>query len=286
VYRLQRPEEAEMRVSRSFVLVVTIAAALAAAGAARAVGPWPGLAASVRAPSGDVRYTATRGGGATTVKAIDTDGRILVTTRIRGAFGIPAVTSVGAAGGLSHDGRLLVLVEPPRYDGLRQQSRFVVLSTAKLARVSTITLPGEFGFDAVSPDRRILYVIQHASTQDLVRYVVRAYDLRAGRLLPQAIVDKREPDETMRGYAVARATSPGGTWVYTLYTKQPGSSATFVHALNAAGRSAFCVDLPTWAGGEDVWEARLELAGGVLTVRDRSGSIFARIDTRTLRVVR
>ena len=83
---------------------------------------------------------------------------------------------------------LLVLVEPPRYDGLRQQSRFAVLSTAKLARVSTLTLPGEFGFDAISPDRRILYVIQHASTQDLVRYVVRAYDLRAGRLLPQAIV--------------------------------------------------------------------------------------------------
>lgn len=272
-----------MRVS--VVTFVAIAAVLGATGAALAVGPWPGLAASVQAASSGVRYTAARSGGATTVRAIGAEGRLLAATRIQGAFGIPAVTSIGTAGGLSPDGRLLVLVEPPQYGGLRQQSRFVVLSTAKLARVSTITLPGEFGFDAISPDRRILYVIQHASSQDLVRYVVRAYDLRARRLLPQAIVDKRELDETMRGYPVARATSPGGAWVYTLYTKQPGSTAAFVHALDAAGRSAFCVDLPPWTGGEDVWNARLELSGKVLTVRAPSGGAFARIDTRTLRVL-
>ena len=40
-----------------------------AAGAALAVGPWPGLVSSVSSPSGEVRYTATRGGGVTTVKA-------------------------------------------------------------------------------------------------------------------------------------------------------------------------------------------------------------------------
>jgi hypothetical protein len=274
-----------MRVSRSIVAVGTIAAALGAAGAAWAVGPWPGLAASVQAPSGDVRYAAARGGGATTVRKIAADGRLLVSRRIAGAFGIPAVTSAGASGGLSPDGRLLVLAEPPNYNGLRQQSRFVVLSTGALARVATITLPGEFGFDAISPDRRTLYVIQHDSQADLVRYVVRAYDLVKRRLLPQAIVDKREPGETMRGYPIARATSPGGAWVYTMYWKVPGSSVAFVHALNAAGRSAFCVDLPAWTTGEDIWDARLELAGKVLTVRDGSGKPFARIDTRTLRVM-
>jgi hypothetical protein len=285
VYHGSRSKEAEMRLSRWLVTFTAIAAVLGTAGTAWSVGPWPGLAASVRAPSGDFRYTATRGGGTTIVRAIGSEGRLLASTRIQGAFGIPAVTSAGAAGGLSPDGRLLVLVEPPQYGGLRQQSRFVVLSTAKLSRVSTVTLPGEFGFDAISPDRRILYVIQHASSQDLVRYVVRAYDLRAQRLLPQAIVDKREPGETMRGYAVARATSPGGTWVYTLYTKEPGSSLTFVHALNAAGRSAFCVDLPAWTGGEDIWSAQLRLAGKTLSVVAASGKTFARIDTGTLRVM-
>jgi hypothetical protein len=272
-------------VFRSIAMVVVIVAVLDAAGAARAVGPWPGLAASVQAPSSGVRYTAARNGGATTVRAIGGDSRLLASTRIHGAFGIPAVTSVGAAGGLSPDGRLLVLVQPPRYGGLRLQSRFVVLYTAKLSHVSTVTLPGEFGFDAISPDRRTLYVIQHASSQDLVRYVVRAYDLGKRRLLPQAIVDKREPDERMRGYPVARATSRDGTWVYTLYTKEPGSSLTFVHALNAAGRSAFCVDLPAWTGGEDIWNAQLRLVGQTLSVLTGSGKAFARIDTGTLRVI-
>jgi hypothetical protein len=274
-----------MRVSRSIVTVAAIAGALGVAGAARAVGPWPGLAASVQGPSGDVRYVAARTGGDTVLRKISADGQLLASKRIAGLFGIPAVTSNGAPGGLSPDGRLLVLAEPPNYNGLRGQSRFVLLSTAKLATTATITLPGEFGFDAISPDRRTLYVIQHVSRADLVRYVVRAYDLAKRRLLPQAIVDKREPDERMRGYPIARATSPGGAWVYTLYTKVPGSSVTFVHALNAAGRSAFCVDLPAWTTGEDVWQARLELNGGTLAVRDGSGKVFARIDTRTLRVM-
>ena len=107
-----------MRVS--YVMVVTIAAVLGAAGAAWAVGPWPGLAASVQAPSGDARYAAARAGGATTVRKISADGRILASKRLTGAFGIPAVTSDGEAGGLSPDGRLLVLAEPPNYDGLRR----------------------------------------------------------------------------------------------------------------------------------------------------------------------
>jgi hypothetical protein len=275
-----------MRVSRSIVTVAAIAAALGAAGAAWAVGPWPGLASSVAAPSGDVRYAAARSGGSTVVRKISADGQLLASRRITGLFGIPAITSGGAAGGLSPDGRLLVLAEPPNYGGLRQQSRFVVLSTGPLSKVATITLPGEFGFDAISPDRRTLYVIQHATQSDLVRYVVRAYDLAQRRLLPRAIGDKREPDERMRGYPIARATSPGGAWVYTLYTKVPGSSVTFVHALNAAGRSAFCVDLPAWTAGESIWDARLDLAGNMLTVRDKSGAVFARIDTRSLRVLR
>ena len=273
-----------MRVSRSILATAVVAAAMSVVGAALAVGPWPGLAASVPSPSGDVRYTATRANGMTTVKAIQED-TVVASMRIAGAFGLPAVTSLGTPGGLSPDGRLLVLVQPPSYDGLRTQSRFVVLSTARLARVATITLSGEFGFDAVSPDLRTLYVIQHVSSRDLVRYVVRAYDLPTRRLIPRVIVDKRNPSEVMRGYPVARATSPSGDWVYTLYLKNPGSSVTFVHALNTAGRTAFCVDLPDWSPGDDVWETRLELLGDTLLVKAKGGATVARIDTKTLRVV-
>ena len=70
-----------------------------------------------------------------------------------------------------------------------------------------------------------------------------------------------------------------------LIDSEPGSSLTFVHALNAAGRSAFCVDLPAWTGGEDIWSAQLRLAGKTLSVVAASGKTFARIDTATLLVM-
>ena len=89
----------------------------------------------------------------------------------------------GTGGGLSPDGTRLVLVEPPNYQYLRRQSRFVVLRPRRPAAGATITLKGEFGFDALSPDGRTLYLLQHADKNDLVRYLVRAYDLRANRLV-------------------------------------------------------------------------------------------------------
>src|SRR5439155_2401607 len=188
-----------------------------------------------------------------------------------GAYGIPAVTSNGLGGGLSPDGRLLVLAQPTDYEGLRAQSRFLLVSTSSLKLVRTIVLEGEFGFDALSPGSRTLYLIQHASVADLNSYRVRAYDLRAKQLLPRVIADKREPDVTMRGYPVARATSTGGGWVYTLYDRP--DAQPFIHALNAAEGIAACIDLELPAR-TDVWSARLELAagGGELLVRAKDGA--------------
>jgi len=272
-----------MRIPRWPVLGAVAVVAMVASGAALGVGPWPGLAHTVAASSGNLRYTAVRAHGSTSVKAIR-GGRVIASATFAGAYGIPAVTSVGRAGGLSPDGRLLVLAEPPSYNGLRSQSRFLLISTGTLSLVDTIVLEGEFGFDAVSPDRRTLYLIQHVSSTDLVRYVVRAYDLRAKRLLARAVVDKRELGEQMRGYPVARTTSARGEWVYTLYTRSPGGGRPFVHALNAAARTAFCIDLPSWPD-ENIWEARLELTndGGELVARSGATAV-ATIDTATLKV--
>jgi hypothetical protein len=281
VYPAERLEEAKMRIHLWSILGAILAAAVVA-GAAVGAGPWPGLATSVQAPSG-VRYTASRAAGMTTVRA--TGGKGVVAARFRGAFGIPAVTIAGRAGGLSPDGRLLVLAQPPSYEGLREQSRFLVLSTKPLRLVTRVVLRGEFGFDAISPDRRMLYLTQHASNNDLVRYVVRAYDLGDGQLLAGAIVDKREPDEAMRGYPVARATSADGAWVYTLYNRASSGGLPFVHALDAAGRSAFCIDLPRWPSGTDVWDGRLELSGDGRELRVLApGTTVARVDTKTLLV--
>jgi hypothetical protein len=272
--------------SKQFALVgVALAVGLIGAGQAFGVGPWPGLAATVAAPTGDLRYTAPRANGFTTVKAIRRGHGVVASATFKGSYGIPAVTSNGRSGGLSPDGRLLVLSEPPNFQHLRLQSHFLVISTKKLQLAKGIVLDGEFGFDAISPDRRTLYLIQHGSEEDLVRYVVRAYDLRANRLLPQPIVDKREADETMKGYPVSRATSGRGAWVYTLYQRQSGKP--FIHALNTLGRAAVCIDLP-WSGSTDrVWNAHLELSrnGKQLVVRLGSGGAVATVDVKTLRVL-
>jgi hypothetical protein len=274
-----------MRIPRWLMFSAAVAAAGIVSGAAGALGPWPGLAPTVRAPAGDVFYSASTAGGVTTVERIS-HGSVAASTSIDGAYGIPAVTSTGIGGGLSPDGRLLVLAEPPHYESLRAQSRFLVLSTDTLGQVSQIVLRGEYGFDAISPDRGTLYLIQHISNRDLVRYVVRAYDLRAGRLLPGVIADKRNINEAMRGYPVARATSARGAWVYTLYNRPFVAGLPFVHALNAAGRSAFCVDLPRWPKRTNIWEAHLQLTSGgkQLIVRAPGGAAVARIDTKTLSV--
>ena len=255
-------------------------AALVLAAAATAVGPWPGLARSVTSSSQELRYTATRAHGSTLVRVFRA-GDVVASARFSGAYGIPAVTSSGEGGGLSPDGRLLVLGEPTNFQSLRQRSRFLVLSAPRLARKATLVLEGEFGFDAVSPNGRTLYLLQHAHSDDLFRYVVRAYDFRTKRL-SGAIVDKREPDEAMRGVPVARATSPRGVWVYTLYD---GMGHPFVHALNAAKGNAFCIDLP-WSSDRNVWTMRLQLSadGRQLVLRTPSGAAAATIDTQTLHV--
>ena len=71
-----------MGMPRWMVAALVVSGAAVAAGAALAVGPWPGLAPSVSLPSGDVRYTATRAGGMTTVKAIRA-GTVIASTRSR-----------------------------------------------------------------------------------------------------------------------------------------------------------------------------------------------------------
>ncbi len=258
-----------------------VAGALVLAGTALAAAPWPGLARTVASPGGDVRYVAARVGGKTTVRALRGD-QVVASRTLNGLYGIPAVTMTGTGGGLSPDGTRLVLVEPPSYQYLRRQSRFVLLRTAGLRPLRKILLTGEFGFDALSPDGRTLYLLQHADRNDLVRYLVRAYDLGTNRLVPRVIVDKREPDEKMVGYPISRATTATGGWVYTLYHRASGEP--FVHALNANARNAFCIDLPWEGSTEAVWNARLALSGDEqqLTVRSADGRAVATIDTATM----
>jgi hypothetical protein len=257
-------------------LAVLVAAGLTlAASAASAKSPWPGFAGAVVDHHSGARYVAGRAGGATTVYAVrheNVEGQL----KVDGDWGIPAVTLTGTPGGLSADGKTLVLAQPSGYRVLREKSRFLVLSTHPLAMRATVSLKGEFSFDVLSPSSRWLYLIQHISADDLVAYRVRAYDLARHRLLPGAIVAKSE-SETMRGYPIARAGSSNGRWVYTLYHRNSGNP--FVHALNAAQRFAVCIDLQVQGANG----LRLSTDGRQLAVR-LNGKRVATIDTRTFSV--
>jgi hypothetical protein len=271
-----------MRMRWVSIGLAAVAAALVLAGSAAGVGPWPGLAGSVTSQAG-VRYTATRAVETTVVRAI-ADGAVARSATVSGLWGIPAVTVTAQAGGLDPRGTKLVLVEPPTYQGLRSQSKFLVLDAGTLAVERTIVLPGEFGFDAVSPDGRTLYVIQHRLRSDLVAYVVRAYDLAHSRLLRRPVVAAGE-GTTMRGYPVARATTSTGARVYTLYFRNEGGTY-FVHALATVRRTAVCIDLPHSISSHNSFNARLALSkdGTRLAVR-AGGKVVATIDTTTNRVL-
>ena len=122
-----------------------------------------------------------------------------------------------------------------------------------------VALRGDFSFDALSPDGRLLYLIHYLSRRDPTRYEVRAYDVPAGRLLPAPIVDPREADERMRGLPITRVASADGRWHYTLY--DGAGSHPFIHALDTVGRTAVCIDLDGIAGRQDLYDLRLGLRG-------------------------
>lgn len=276
------------RLSRTVVASVLVAAAFAATAHADG-GPSPGVVQGwegVLAPGGDVRYVAMPAGRQTVVAAVDTNGgRVPRFRPLRGAYGVPLVAFDGTTGGLSQDGRRLVLADAPPGGGLRVVSRLVVLDTKTLRVRSRVVLRGDFAFDALSPDARTLFLVEHVSDQDFSRYRVRAYDLAAGRLLDGAVVDKSSSETTMSGYPLARATSPDGVWVYTLYRNDAGHP--FIHALDTGERRAVCIDLP-WHGSQDgLWNLRMALSADrtEIVLSRRSGGVFAVVDTRTFRVL-
>jgi hypothetical protein len=273
-----------MRAIRLTAIAFVLAAASVTCAAAAAGGPSPGVDSGTHGiRDGSVRYLTLPMGQKTLVQAVQVrGGRVARFSSIPGSYGIPFIAFDGSTGGLSWDHTTLVVASTrsgPDY------SRFAVLDTLTLKARQTVTLKGTFSFDALSPDARTLYLIQHVLTRNSnsSRYYVRAYDLAAGRLLKKIIFDTREKWGLMSGSPVTRTTSRTGRWVYTLYTRPGGRP--FVHALDAAARRAVCIDLP-WHGSQArIFSMRLKLAGRKLIVHSRgSRSPTAAIDTRTFQV--
>jgi hypothetical protein len=261
---------------------VMAAAACAATAASGDGGPSPGVSwgwDGVLARNGQVRYVTLPTVRDSVLAVVRVrDGRVLRFRPLRGAYGVPLVAYDGTGGGVSRDGRRLVLSQQAETlaDGAR--TRFLVLGTRQLQVKARVTLNGVFSYDALAPDASTLYLIEHLPGRDRTRYQVRAYDLAAGRLLQRAIVDRREPDERMSGQPLRRAESADGRWAYTLYTN-PGSHP-FIHALDTVGRKAVCIDLE-WRGSQDrLWELRLVPTrdGERLHLVGRKGRVVMSVD--------
>lgn len=240
----------------------------------------------------DHRYIAISPGvpGALTyVARVDRQGgRLSRYWYLRGKFHVPAVAYDRSAGGLSADGRTLVLVRSLSYRSYPPRiTRLAILDTQRSTRwrgkwppprfrqfADFVDLRGHYSFDAISPDGSTVYLIHHylplsTGGSYITNYKVRALDLDSGRLLPRPIVDPEEPEERMQGTPVSRASSPDGRWAYTLYDGD--GQEPFIHALDTVGRRAVCIDLPQLEGTRNLFMLglRMQQHGRQLTVLRR-----------------
>ena len=258
-------------------------------------GPDPGVleaGAGIASAGGEARYVTVPAGSSTLLEKIATNGGTILNSRlVRGGWGIPLVDYSGSVGGLSTNGATLVLGQtgagtctPSGCTLLRRKTSFQVVNPTTLRHRATVTLRGDFAYDALSPDGRRLYLIQHSSSSNANRYVVRAYDLRRRVLLPGTIADRTQRGWLMQGTPMARATTVEGRYVYTLYANPGGYP--FVHALDAVAASAHCIGIP-WAGDTDPGDLdtlTLSADGQKLNVGTSGGNTYFSIDTGSYRV--
>jgi hypothetical protein len=273
-------------------MLVRLAAAvvflmLAAAPAAAGDGPMPAvqqLGSGVLAPDGTTRFVAVPSALSTVLQQVEVQGgAVMRAVDLPGAWGVPTIAYGVAGEGLSANGRTLVLGDVAR-EYPRRTSGFLVLSAKSMRVLRTISLRGDFAYDAVSPDAHWLYLIQHVDPTNSERYVVRRYDVDHGRLVPGRIADRTQKSWVMAGYPQARATSADGRWVYTLYANPGGYP--FVHALDTTRGVAHCVGLP-WTGDQSgFYNMRVSLRNGGRTLAAHwlSGRPWLTIDTRSWRI--
>ena len=278
-----------MRRTRAALIGLALLAATGTPAEARADGlPATGIdvgASGVAAPGSPFRYLALRDGDKTlVVRTAQQGGQVMFSRRLPGHFTIPAVAYDRSAGGLSANEQTLVLIQP-RPGFPRRQTGLALIDTPRL-RAHLVTLHGDYSFDAISPDGRWAYLVHYLDPRNPTDYEVRAYDVANRRLVPGPIVDPSEPDEQMGGIPLTRAASPDGRWAYTLYS----GNKPFVHALDTAGRTAVCVDLPrrvarrAMAVGASATRLSMD-ASNRLTV-SAEGEPIASIDTKTFAVSR
>jgi hypothetical protein len=230
---------------------------------------------------GGEKYTAQLEGSATVVRRYGRVGDGVGRLSLRGRWAMPRVVP-HAATGLTPDGQTLALEGVTRGG----TSRLALVHTSLTEQPRIVALTGNFTFDAWSPDGAVLYLVEHRPPLGSGHYVVRAYDVGQGKLRDGVVVDKRNIGEQMAGHPVARATTPDGVVVATLYLPTRSTAAVgdagkeqspFVHLLYTDQAQALCVDLPTAAG--QGWS--MKYTGGRLLITEPDERTTYTLDPQT-----
>jgi hypothetical protein len=197
-------------------------------------------------------------------------------SRLPGYFQLPPATFSGVPGGLSPNGRWLVLESFDRTNSIPSATHMLVVDTSYASAPRPIDLDGLFNFDAVSNDGQRVYMIQYLSGN---QYHVRFYDLNLGRLDPQIVFDKSDGSAAMAGVRLSGVASPDGHWLYSVYIRE--NQSAFIHALSLDSPVAICIDLPgsgySTNGDEFHWSLALNAGGSHLYAANGATGIVADI---------
>jgi WD40 repeat protein len=191
-------------------------------------------------PSSDWKHLYSVAGSELTDTEPQT-GAVRFSLRLPGSYQLPPATLSGLPGGMSQDGRRLVLESFDRNpNGQPTASHFLVVTTSLATPPIRVDMAGYFAFDTISNDGDRLYLIQYLSATN---YTVRMYHLSIQQLDPQVIFDKTDPKDSMTGERLSGISARDGGYLYSIYVRQ--NDAPFIHALTLDGSPiAFCIDLP------------------------------------------
>ena len=174
-------------------------------------------------------------------------------------YELPQATISGVPGGMSQNGKWLVLQSFDQTTTVPTASHLLVVDTSFGSAPLPVELKGWFDFDAISNDGKNLYLIQYIAPQ---LYHVRLYRMALHQLDPTVIVEKgASPNTPMAGVKLMSVPSPDGEWLFTLYARQ--NEGAFIHGLRLSGdpwAGAACIDLPGEGYKSDPSQFRWSLA--------------------------
>jgi hypothetical protein len=194
-------------------------------------------------------------------------------------YELPRATMSGVPGGMSQNGKWLVLETWDR-DGSNAATatHLLLVDTSFASQPVPVDLKGNFDFDAISNNGQNLYLIEYLGPQ---KYRVRLYRVGLKALDENIVVEKgKSQTSTMAGVKLMSVPSPDGEWLYTLYAQQ--NEGAFIHGLQLNGSQfAACVDLPGDGYAKDPnafrWSIAMSPNGSTLYAANGANGIISEV---------